>query len=401
MRSFGLLVGGYSVSVFGNFLNLIALNLFAFQVTGSALQTGLFMTLRLVAGFATGLVAGRAADRLNRKALLIGCDLAQAAVMVAVAVAPAEAAVVALYPVAVVLGAGNTVFNVTLRSSVPDLVGQDQRVRANGLLVTGKATATVLGFASAGIIVGAAGYTAAFLINAASFCVSAAAVATLRYGRRGHGDAAGPREHLRLREMGAFLGAAPLLAGMVLLRATDAFSSSSHNVALPAYASQVSPADPAAYLSWFWASWALGSVISYRLLVRGLDRWGRARGAGAFAVGTALMSVFFVLAFTGPPLPLLVVVGMCAGLADGFTEITYTSRLQAAPERTRALLFGVSATAENAGFAAGMLVASFALEGAAPLAVVAAFHGLAIIASGLFLAVRLGRARRAKALERH
>ncbi|MFC7466477.1 hypothetical protein ACFQVA_00525 [Actinomadura keratinilytica] len=53
-------------------------------------------------------------------------------------------------------------------------------------------------------------------------------------------------------------------------------------------------------------------------------------------------------AFTGLPAAGLVAVAACAGFADGWTEIVYTSRLQAAPDRQRSRLFGMSATAETA-----------------------------------------------------
>ena len=55
---FRVLVAGTMVSAFGSFLNMVALNLFVYQVTGSALQAGLFMALRLASGFTAGLAGG-------------------------------------------------------------------------------------------------------------------------------------------------------------------------------------------------------------------------------------------------------------------------------------------------------------------------------------------------------
>jgi MFS family permease len=109
-------------------------------------------------------------------------------------------------------------------------------------------------------------------------------------------------------------------------------------------------------------------------------------------LGTCLMSVCFVLAFVVPAGPLLMATALLAGIADGFTEIVYTSRLQAEPDDLRARLFGLSATAETCGFAVGMVTSSALLDGLwRTLVVVGAFHAIPTAgAIGLlvFLSVR-------------
>lgn len=380
------LVAGYSCSAFGNYLNLIALSLYTLAVTGSPLGVGVVMALRLGTGFVTGLVAGALVTRFDRRRLMIGTDLAQALAMVALALGPRD--VVLLAGAAAVLGAGNTLFTVALRSSVPELVGQDERVRANGLLVSGRAIGTVAGFASAGLIVGAGGFTAAFLVNAGSFLVSAAVLVRLRPRLSVASD--GKRDMPRT-SMIVVLG--PVLAFMVVVRGCDALGSASHNMAMPVYAGELDPANPAVLMSQFWAAWAVGSLLAHQVVGR-LTR-GRPLGERAFVLGTCLMSVCFVLAFVVPAGPLLMATALLAGVADGFTEIVYTSRLQAAPGDLRGRLFGLSATAETCGFAVGMVTSSALLGGLWPtLGVVGAFHGIpAAAAIGLlvFLSVRKNR----------
>ncbi|MGP3986114.1 MFS transporter [Streptomyces sp. 3N207] len=391
------LVGAYAVSVYGNFLNLIALSLFTYEVTGSGLGLGLLMALRLFAGVLAGLGAGALAGRVGRRVLMIGADLVQAAAMVVLALcATGSAPVWLLAVVVVVLGAGNTFFTVGLRSAVPVIVGQEARVRANGQLATARSLATVAGFASAAPVIELAGHSAAFAVNAASFLVSAVALSLLR--PRMEEDRSAPQTVPKpgaasLRQV---LSAVPaLLLGMVLLRGVDALASSSHNVALPMVAEVESPGDPAMFMTQFWASWAVGTFLAHQLLKRRHASWSEGRwGAYAFAVGTCVMSLSFVLAFTGPaPLVLVAVAGL-AGLADGFTEIVYTSRLQAAPDRERSRLFGLSAAAETSGFALGMVAAAAALETWPALAVVGLFHGVALCGALAFLLLSLAAARR-------
>lgn len=381
------------MSTYGNFLNLIALSLFSYEVTGTAFGIGAFMALRLAAGVLSGLAAGVLVRPHNRRAFMIGTDLAQAAAM-AVLAARAETGVLLLSAVVVVLGAGNTLFGVALRSAVPAMVGQDKRVQANGLLVTARSLATVLGFASAAPVIAVGGYRAAFALNAASFLVSAVALLFLRLrtSEDGATDADGDAPSTRSSTRFGLAGLAPLLLGMVLLRCADALGSSSHNVALPVVAELSDPESPATFMTQFWAAWAVGSLLPHQMVKR-WSRWRRALvDERAFAAGTCLMSVSFVLAFTGLPGPALAAVALAAGLADGFTDIAYTSRLQAEPDARRGRLFGLSAVAETSGFAIGTVTSAWALELLPPLQVVAVFHGIALCGAVAFLLL-LGRRR--------
>ncbi|MEV8309234.1 MFS transporter [Streptomyces flavidovirens] len=388
------LVAAYAVSSYGNFLHLIALSLFTYEVTGIGLGLGLIMALRLFSGFLAGLAAGALAARAGRRRLMITADSCQAVAMAVLAVCARSASAWLLAVVVIVLGAGNTFFTVALRSAVPVLVGSEARARVNGQLMTVRSVATVAGFASAAPVIGIAGYGAAFAVNGASFLVSAAAMFFLRL--RTDEEPATPQGTERpdsLSLLRVMTAVPTLMLGMILLRGADALASSSHNVALPVVSALHSPQNPAVFMTQFWASWAAGTLIAHQVLQRRKasrteDRW----GLYAYVGGTCAMSLCFVLAFTGPaPLVLMVIVGV-AGIADGFTEIVYTSTLQKMPDRERSRLFGLSATVETCGFALGMVAAAAALEAWSVLAVVGVFHGLAFCgALTLFLTTLPGR----------
>ncbi|WP_422768723.1 MFS transporter [Plantactinospora sp. WMMC1484] len=402
LRAFTALVAGYAVSTFGNFVNLVALNLYAYHLTGSALQTGVLMAVRLATGFLAGPVAGRLVTRRDRRAVMVVTDLGQAASMIALLVTPSTMHSWVLYPVAAVLGAGNTVFTVALRTSVPEMVGAEDRVRGNGYLLTGKSVAMVLGFASAGPLVGGIGFPAAFAVNAGSFLVSAAVLVrsplsfrrSADVGHRPSGsvssrsvssESAGPKPAAAgLRTVRVLLAGPPIVAAMVALRGVDAWGSASHNVALPLLATDMDPGNPAAVLSQFWTAWAVGTLLIQAVALRS-PRAGRSLDERAFAIAACVMSLAFVAAFTAPPAPLLVATALVAGMADGFTELAYSSRLQAAPDDVRGILFGASASVETLGFATGMFASGVVLDHVAPLPVVVVGHGLVVAAAAAFL----------------
>ncbi|MGW1071666.1 MFS transporter [Streptomyces sp. NPDC002537] len=379
MGHFRLLVIGNGVSAYGSYLNMVALNVFVYHVTGSALTAGLFMAVRLLTNVASGFVSGRLVARRDRKKLMAGADLTQAAALLLLLLAPGGARVPLLFALAVVTGGCSTLSQVALRSSVPEIVGAEHRTRANGLLVTGRSLAMIAGFASSGVIVARFGYATAFALDAVTFVISAAILLLfpLRTRAAAPGDDAedGGTARWGYRTL---LRTAPLLAVMIAVRSVDGLGSSSHNVALPIYSSGLDPGHPATFVSQFWATWAIGNIVAQQVCGRLLRGPGRTPGERAFAVGSCVMSAAFIVVFTGLPTAPAVAAALVAGTADGFTEIVYVSRLQAAPDAQRGRLFGLSASAENTGFGLGMIVSAALLDHFAPLPVVALFHGLAI-----------------------
>ncbi|MGH3741696.1 MAG: MFS transporter [Micromonosporaceae bacterium] len=400
LRRFIAFVVAHGASACGNFLNLIALNLYAYHLTDSAVQTGLLMALRLSVGFLAGPLAGRLATRHNRRAVMIISDVSQATAMLTLAVLPAVTHLPLLYVAAIVMGAGNTVFVVALRSSVPEMVGPEHRVRANSYLVTGKSLGMVLGFASAGVVVGWLGFDAAFLINAATFVISASVLGwlPLRFRAAAY-DATSGADDQPLRALRLLLVSYPVLLAMLALRSLDAFGSASHNVGLPIFADIANPSNPAAFLSQFWVCWAVGTLTASQLMPRWAARSGRNLGERAFAVAVSVMSAGFIAVFLELPWFLMMLAAVIAGLADGASEIIYTSRLQTLEDHQRGAVFGLSTTTETLGFATGMLAVSVLLEAWPVLAVVALFHGVALLGVAAFLALLVVRRRAAAATE--
>ncbi|SFY12254.1 MFS transporter [Streptomyces atratus] len=383
MKHFRLLVLGNGVSAYGSYLNMVALNVFVYDVTGSALAAGLFMAVRLGTSVGAGFVSGRLVSAYDRKRLIVGADLGQALAILALLLAPEAGRISLLYCLAVVTGGCSTLSQVALRSSIPEIVGAENRTRANGQLVTGRSLAMIAGFASAGVVVAQLGYTAAFVLDAVTFLVSASVLLVLPIRTRARSE--GPKGaengtpspgHRSVRLLWA---GAPVLMAMIAVRAVDGLGSSSHNVALPVYSSLLDPDHPATFISQFWATWAVGTIIAQQVLARHTRRAGHTLGERAFAAGACVMSGAFIVVFSGLPTVPALATALVAGAADGVTEVVYVSRLQMVPDEQRGRLFGLSASAENAGFGLGMLISGSLLESLSPFQVVASLHGLAIV----------------------
>nr|WP_130799599.1 MFS transporter [Streptomyces otsuchiensis] len=398
VKHFRLLVLGNGISAYGSYLNMVALNVFVYQVTGSAFAAGLFMAVRLLTSVASGFVSGRLVGRFDRKRLMIGSDLVRSVMLLALLPLSDSARLPLLFALAFTMGASTTLYQVALRSSVPEIVGAELRLKANGLLVTGRSLAMIAGFASSGLVIAQLGYTAAFALNGVTFLISAVMLALLPIRTRAVAEeSTGPDASGRAGRWAswALLRAAPLMAAMMAIRAADGLGSSSHNVALPVYSGALDPSNPATFISQFWATWAIGHILAQQISTRYADRTGRTFGEKVFAVGSILMSVAFIVVFTGLPTVPAIIAALVAGMADGFTEIVYVTKLQETPDAQRGRMFGISAAVENGGFGLGMILSSALLEVYAPIVVVGAFHGLAVLLCTGFLVLLIRRGRRA------
>src|SRR5205814_2009194 len=129
---------------------------------------------------------------LPRRLVLLGSDLTLAALQVAVALIlfSGSGRVWMLLVASVVYGAGAAVFRPALTGIVPETVSAGRLQPANALLDMSKSGALVLGPAVAGLLVAAVGPGWVYVIDAATFLVSAACLALLRLptARRAAGE---------------------------------------------------------------------------------------------------------------------------------------------------------------------------------------------------------------------
>jgi MFS family permease len=195
-----------TISSAGSQVTAFALPVTAILVLdGGPLQVGLLMAATYAPLTVFGLVAGAWADRVRRRPLLIGSDVARAAVIASVPIAFAahSLSMVHLYAVALVAGTLTVLFDVAHGSYLPELVQRDSLVAANARLQVSEQGASVLGPAAGALLVTAMGAPFALLADAVSFLGSAAFLLTIT-----HREDEPPRAEQRtslLSEIGAGL----------------------------------------------------------------------------------------------------------------------------------------------------------------------------------------------------
>jgi MFS family permease len=175
-RDFRFLWAGQTVSQIGDAAFIVALGWRAFTLTGKASSLGIVLMVEALGLVATLLIGGVLADRYSRKLLLIGSDLARALVIAALAVVDATGHLRFGFLIALVAlhGLGSGLFQPAFGGILPLLVPEPSLGSANALVGVSRQSAFVVGPAFAGLIYSAAGSSAIFAVDAASFLVSAA-----------------------------------------------------------------------------------------------------------------------------------------------------------------------------------------------------------------------------------
>jgi MFS family permease len=172
-----------SVSMFGTYVTTLALQVLAVvTLHASVTELGLLGAARWLPYPLFGLVAGVLVDRWRRRPVLVGGDLARAALLGAIPVlATAELLTMPLLiGLMVVFGAMSLLYDAAHQSYLPRLVPAELLIDANARLEQTSAVAQTGGPLAAGWLVKIAGAPATILVDAASYLVSGLVLATLR-----------------------------------------------------------------------------------------------------------------------------------------------------------------------------------------------------------------------------
>jgi len=182
-RNFRLLWTGMAVSLLGDGITLVALAWTAYEITDSPVGLSMVMLAMSIPHIALLLFGGVASDRLQRRYVMLGADLVRGVVVATIGFLALAGALTipALAALAAVYGAGSAFFGPSFDAIVPDVVPASQLGQANSLDQLVKPLALRLaGPAAGGWLIAIGGTGVAFLVDAATFGVSAIALMLLR-----------------------------------------------------------------------------------------------------------------------------------------------------------------------------------------------------------------------------
>ncbi len=181
-RNYRLYVTGQIVSLAGTWMQNVALTWLVLDLSHSPLAVGALAFWRFAPYTVFGLAAGILADRFdNRRVLMVSQAGAMIVSVALVVVAATGVASLGLVYAIAALGGVMLVLEAPCRNALTyEMVGPDELPNAvalnSGLLNASR----IVGPAIAGVVIGASGVTACFVVNAVSFVAVLAALALIR-----------------------------------------------------------------------------------------------------------------------------------------------------------------------------------------------------------------------------
>jgi MFS family permease len=362
----------------GDGIAFVALVLLVHNRDKTGLAVGSLLLVQAIPRF-FGPVAGTVADRVEQRALMIGCDLTNAALFGAIAFWTPS------LPILLVLAGASscvdTLFSPAGRSALPALVPRDDLLQANAWLATSFNLQLALGPMIGGATVLALGPGGALAANTATFLLSAVLLSRLpplrSVDENLRGFIATGTEGLR------YAWQTPVVRVVILALFFAVTFAAMDNVALVFLVQDTLGGGPLAFglLS---AAYGVGMVVaSAGLSLRAL----RISAGMIFLLGWFFSGVGILLAGIAPVLIVVGIGQVIAGWGNGAENVGVETLIQRiVPRPLLGRTFGVAATAAFGGSTLAYAVSGFLLDVTSPRAVFV-IGGSGVLAVTLFLAV--------------
>jgi MFS family permease len=320
-------------SIAGDQFARVALTVVVFQRTGSPLLTALTYAVTYLPWLVGGLFLSDLADRFPRRDVMITADVARLVLvgLMALPGMPLWALVLLLFAVATL----NAPFQ-GARSALRATIMPDDRYTL-GLAASQvtREVGVVAGFVAGGVIVAVLHTSAALLIDAGTFAVSALLLSVAVRSR----PAAGRRRQSRLAEMMAGLRlvfADGRLRALMLLGWLCAFYTVPEALAVP-YAAHLNYGSAAAGL--IFAAGPLGSAVGMLIFSRFVRPHHRLRWMGPMAVAACLI---LATCLAHPNLVLLLVIVTASGLLAAYQIAANAAFVLVSPDDRRGQAYAIA-----------------------------------------------------------
>jgi len=245
-RNFRLLWLAQVVSELGDWFYALSVYSLLFSLTGGRAESvAVAVVLQVLPQTFVAPTAGVLNDRLRRKGIMIGADVARAVIVLGMLLVRTPGMVWLVYPLLLLETVGAAFFEPARSAVMPNLVAADEVPAANALGSITWSFNLAVGSALGGAVAALAGRDAVFVINAVSFLASAWLIHRMRF-EEPHAEGAPP---MRARELVNFT---PVIEGLRYLRADGRRFATvfvkggigllgAHNVVLPVLGARVFP----------------------------------------------------------------------------------------------------------------------------------------------------------------
>jgi MFS family permease len=342
-RDFKVLLSSQAISAVGDAVSFIALPLLVLALTGSGFAMGIVGAIQTLPDLLFAMLAGAMVDRGDRKRIMFLADLARGGLtaLIPLSVALDGPTMAVILVVAAPMSIMRAFFLAGYTASIPALVGRSQVGRANSFFEALYSLMFIFGPALAGVLATTIGPGPTLAIDAASFALSALAIAFIRTDLRAPIER--PRQRLvtDIREGIDYILASPPLRTMIVFWTSISILIAPLVTAITVRITrdlELAPSVLGLVLAAYGVGALIGSLLTARLIGRAWP--GKLLLAGSLVMGIALFAVSLAT-----QVPVLLGVAVVAGAGQSLILVTYISlRTAYSPD---ALLGRIGATART------------------------------------------------------
>jgi MFS family permease len=167
------------VSDAGDWMLLVALPIVVYSLTGSALETSFAFLAELAPGVLLAPVAGKLADVVDRRSLMLAVTLLQAAALLPLLLVHGHSGLGLVYGVIVAQAVLSTFFDPAKNALLPTLLPADELVSGNSLVALNNGLGRLAGGPLGGLLLAAGDLRTIVVADAVSFLIAAWLLARL------------------------------------------------------------------------------------------------------------------------------------------------------------------------------------------------------------------------------
>ncbi|WP_404459048.1 MFS transporter [Sutcliffiella horikoshii] len=375
-----------ALSDFGSFMDLIVLNVVVYAATGSPVWLAATMAARTIGGVLASLVSGVAADKWNRKTIMIVTDILRAGLILLLIPFPDP---IMILVVSALIGFINSFFMVSFSAEVPQIFGQDKIIETNSLIARLTSISLVTGFIGAGVITEVLGYKYTLMIDAGTYLLSGFVLWRMKWdattAKKSRELVSGFRNNILsvftdTKEVYRYLKLAPMLLMINVVFLVGSFAGSSHNLGIPLLAEQIDGERQSFYYGMIWGVWGIGSVLATYTIPK-LKIIRSEKIYSVFFVSAMFMSLGFIIFLSNTFVSIVLFFAFLTGIFDACFTTLHASILQKSDNYIRGRVFAVGMLLKSLGFALGFIVAPILLKTLTMPQMVWILHGTLITTS--------------------